>query len=88
MEWINLKLQKPKPYENVLLTDGSSIWVGYNLKDLHIFLANHPDYNREYCDSNFTSSTYITVCKPTHWMPLTLPPKDEYMKRMKDNHAH
>jgi hypothetical protein len=74
MTWIPIS-QKPKAFTDVLLTDGKSIWVGHILENVDVFFASHPDYKREYWDSDFPAMPFLTRCVPTHWMSLPAPPE-------------
>lgn len=73
MEWISVK-DKPESYKDILVTDGERCWVAqmFNIHD--IFLVSHPDHNRN--PKNEYGAPFITYSKPTHWMPLPLPPKE------------
>ncbi len=74
-EWIKLSDQKPESYKDILLTDGIRQWVGQTFDNLDIFLASHPDHNRD--PKNDYGAPFITNSKPTHWCELPNAPKDE-----------
>jgi len=67
MEWINIE-NKPPVYKDILVTDGERCWVASTFDNLDVFLASHPDHNRE--PRNKYGAPFITYSKPTHWMPL------------------
>ena len=73
-EWINVK-DKPPSYKDILVTDGEKCWVAQTFDNLDIFLASHPDYERE--PKNKYGAPFTTYAKPTHWMPLPEAPKWE-----------
>jgi Protein of unknown function (DUF551) len=79
VDWISLKSRKPKSYQDILLTDGTRQWVGQTFDNLDIYLASHPDYNRE--PKNEYGSPFITHSKPTHWMNLPSLPREEENER-------
>ena len=80
MTWISVKDSKPISYQNVLLTDGKSTWVGYTFDNLDVYLASHPDYRREYWNGDYPAQPYTTRCEPTHWMPLPPSPNLEHIE--------
>lgn len=59
-EWINVGIEYPELWKNVLLTDGSKIAFGYMAIDKKIkYWKCHQDIEKQI----------------THWMPLPEPPK-------------
>ena len=76
MEWSKCfdNKNKPESYTDVLVTDGERQWVAYTFDNINIYLASHPDYDKE--TKNQFAAHFITIAKPTYWMPLpTLPPE-------------
>ncbi len=85
MQWIKCSEQKPPSYTDILVTDGNKCWVAQTFDNLNVYLASHPDYNRE--PKNEYGVPFMTYSKPIHWMPLPKPPNeiDEMLQKDYDN---
>ncbi|QHJ79614.1 MAG: hypothetical protein [Caudoviricetes sp.] len=62
-EWINCSVRMPEEYEDVLVTDGEDVALGFYVKD--------SDF-----DALWTYPANSVRGLETHWQPLPEPPKD------------
>lgn len=73
MEWIDVNERLPKVYDEVLITDGKYISIGYvvSVDDRKYVLNGEVGNLREWIGR-------YPVNNVTHWMPLPEPPKNDF----------
>jgi len=76
MEWISISKQYPKDGQNVRIKipDGNGKPIEFDA-----VFKDREDYRSWSfnCDTEILKDVDGCIAKPTHWMPLPKPPKDE-----------
>ena len=80
MQWISVEDRLPAVYTNVLVFNEEwprDIDTKFTEKDEQIRIAHTSECNGKIWWNVEPKIYYHTLCNPTHWMPLPLPPQNK-----------
>ena len=68
-KWISIEDKLPEKNNEVLITDGYSVWGGFS--------REYSQNEEGWCWFDNSEEGYFNTDEITHWMPLPEPPKGE-----------